>query len=170
MKRTLVPMLFALALACPALAQQKPAEKPAEPSVPKPDPLAEEYKKFEGPWQRTETTPNGQSYRIVKQAKGKKETLTVYDPAGNVVHQHQVDFRLEHSGKVRIYTYFNYEITAGPDKGLKAPQPVSYIYRFEGDQLIQVDGLLIGDRHPPMMYFWKRDRKESHELTAARRH
>lgn len=49
------------------------------------------------------------------------------------------------TGRLRIFTFFNNVITAGPQKGQIDKAPTSFVYRVTGDTFFEVNGLLIGD-------------------------
>ena len=116
---------------------------------------AEAIAEVQGKWVRTVTTPSG-TFRILKEHTGNKTTVTIMDADGRVVEAKKSEFRLENSGKVRIFTFFNNVITAGPQKGRTDNEPHSYIYRVAGDTFVEVNGLLIGDDAAPVAFTWER--------------
>ena len=59
-----------------------------------------------------------------------------------VVRSVEVEFRLERQGPVKIFTFYNQEITAGPEKGTKVEGSRSYIYRLTDDTFDEVWGFL----------------------------
>lgn len=115
----------------------------------------EELTKVQGKWGRTVETGTG-TIKIVKEHKGNKTTLTVMDSAGQVVEKKKSDFRVENTGKIRIFTYFNNAFTAGPNKGRADDAPQSYIYRVTGDTFVEVRGLLVGDDERRSAFTWER--------------
>jgi hypothetical protein len=58
------------------------------------------------------------------------------------VEAHSSVLEVERRGPVRVLTFFNSVVTAGPRKGATPPGPLSYIYRLEGDTFTEVWGLL----------------------------
>ena len=118
-------------------------------------PDAAELAKVQGKWGRQMKTANG-VVQIVKQHMGHKTTVTYLDAKGNVLAEKESEFRLELTGRVRIFTFFNNVVTAGPQKGQADKKPKSYIYRIEGDTFIEVNGLLVDDKGEPNVHIWKR--------------
>lgn len=116
---------------------------------------AKELAEVQGKWVRTMRTDSG-TFKVVKEHRGSKTTVTILDWEGNVVTAKKSEFRLEQTGKVRIFTFFNNVITAGPQKGQTDEAPHSYIYRVTGDTFVEVNGLLIGDDAEPVAFTWKR--------------
>jgi len=51
--------------------------------------------------------------RAVKEIKGNKETVTFYGEDNKLLRRHTVDFRLKKNGDIRVFTYFNMEVTEG---------------------------------------------------------
>src|SRR5215217_574887 len=124
----------------------------------------DDLKALQGTWERTQVLPEqpgepGKKVgKVVKVVAGNRETVTTYDAAGNVTYAHAVQFRLEREGKVRVFTFFNREVTAGPTKGQKVAEPSSYVYRLNGDTFEEVWGFLPGQE--------KRDLLRSEEHTS----
>ena len=116
---------------------------------------ATELAEVQGKWVRTIRTDSG-TFKVVKEHKGNKTTVTFMDSEGRIVQAKSSEFRLENSGKVRIFTFFNNLITAGPQKGRTNKEPHSYIYRVVGDTFVEVNGLLIDDDAAPVAFTWKR--------------
>lgn len=116
---------------------------------------AKELAEVQGKWERIMRTDNG-AFKVVKVHQGNETTLTIFDSEGAVVVAKRSEFRLEYTGKVRIFTFFNNVITAGPDKGQTDKEPHSYIYRITGDTFIEVNGLLIGDEADAVVFAWQR--------------
>jgi hypothetical protein len=129
------------------------AEVPIKPRghVAHPEELADVQKM----WVRTMKTDGG-TFRVVKEHKGNKTTVTFFDSEGTVVAAKRSEFRLENTGKVRIFTFFNNTTTAGPQKGQTNNEPRSYIYRVIGDTFVEVNGMLIGDDAEPLAFTWQR--------------
>jgi hypothetical protein len=119
-----------------------------------PPPLEEDLKALQGTWERTQVLPGQpgpQGGRVVKEVKGNRETVTSYDASGAETYAHAVEFRLEREGNVRVFTFFNREVTAGPAKGQKVAEPASYIYRLRGDTLEEVWGFLPGQERRELL-------------------
>ena len=112
-----------------------------------------------GKWERHAKNEAGQPHRIVKEHKAGKTTLTVYDEAGTIVYQHQSKYKLSRSGEIRIFTFFDMEATAGPDKGKKRSDTESYAYRINGDLFYEFRGVVLSDTTPPKIVVWKRVKK-----------
>lgn len=115
-----------------------------------------ELEKVQGKWERTVTTADGTPIRVVKEITGNSETVTYFGPNGKVLQAHRVEFKLETSGKVKIFTYFNGIVTAGPRKGSQKKDPTSYVYRVEDDMFFEVMGILVGSKEKPEIIVWKR--------------
>ena len=114
-----------------------------------------ELKAVQGQWERTVRTSEG-TFKIVKVHDGNATELSVYDADGNTVESKTSEFRLDVTGPVRIFTFFNNKITAGRGVGETSSQESSYVYRVVGDTFFEYHGLLVGDREPPMAFTWKR--------------
>jgi hypothetical protein len=114
-----------------------------------------ELAKVQGKWVRSVKTANG-PVQIIKEHKGQKTTLQFMDANGNVVASKISEFRLEKTGRVRVFTFFNNVVTSGPQKGQVDKEKKSYIYRIEGDSFIEANGLLLDDEGPALVYQWKR--------------
>ena len=121
---------------------------------------------LQGTWERTRVLPGQpgppgpQEGRVVKGVKGNRETVTTYDKEGKQTYAHSVEFRLERQGNVRVFTFFNREVTAGPSKGQKVAEPASYIYRLRGDTLEEVWGFLPGQETRELLAAkWRRVRQ-----------
>jgi hypothetical protein len=114
-----------------------------------------ELAKMQGTWVRTVETDDGK-VKLVKEHKGNWTSLTIYDSKGNVVAAKKSEFRLEQTGKVRIFTFFNNVITAGPQQGRVDKTPKSYIYRISDDTFYEVNGMLVGDGDEPISFAWRR--------------
>jgi hypothetical protein len=111
---------------------------------------------IQGSWELTFES-NGKTVRTVKEIKGNKTTLTRYDEKGDVIHAHTSEFKLDVSGRVRIHTFFNLEVTAGEGKGEKFQGPHSYVYALYGDTWIEVQGLLVDQLdNDARLYRWTR--------------
>lgn len=112
---------------------------------------------MQGLWVREYKNPAGALYRVEKLVEGDRDTVTHVDQNGNVIHAHQSDFKLERSGRVRIYTFSNSTAIAGPNIGGQRAGPESYVYRLQGKTMFEVWGLLEGDRRPLGVLVWKKE-------------
>jgi hypothetical protein len=125
-----------------------------------PPSVEDDLKALQGTWERTQMMPGQtgpQSGRVVKEVTGRRETVTSYDGEGKVTYAHAVEFRLERQGSVRVFTFFNREITAGPEKGRKVTEPASYIYRVRSDTFEEVWGFLPGQEQRELLAAkWRR--------------
>jgi len=123
-----------------------------------------ELNPLQGQWER-ELTPEDLKAglrRAVKEIKGNKETVTFYGEDNKLLRRHTVDFKLEKNGDIRVFTYFNMEVTDGDGKGNKRNDPVSYVYRVYEDRFFEVTGLLPGQEQQAVTVFlWKRLKKET---------
>ena len=121
--------------AAPAAASAPAARSAVASPAPQRAPgFAQDLKALQGQWESIEaqTGSPDEPARMVKEVSGNRETVTTYARDGRVLSAHVVDFRLEREGGVRVFTFSNREITAGPSKGQKFPQPTSYMYRLRG--------------------------------------
>ena len=109
----------------------------------------------QGQWTRQQQTKRG-LITIVKTHAGQATTLAAFDAAGNLLYEHQSEFKIERAGKLRLFIYFNKVVTAGPDKGKTSNQIRSYVYRVVDDHFVEVHGLQEGDKGRPSMVIWKR--------------
>ena len=126
--------------------------------------LLDELDAVQGEWVRTlegEEAVNAE--RAVKEIKGNKETITHYRKDGEIVAQWTVDFKLEKTEKIRLFTWQNLVVTNGQGKGRTLKGPFSYIYRVTDDAFVEIQGLLIGQSRKPAMRVWKRAKQESEE-------
>lgn len=113
-----------------------------------------------GAWERTVTTPQG-AYRFVKSHLEGKTTLHVTGPDGTVVESKTSEYRVSETDAVRIFTYFNNVVTAGPNAGRRAAGESSYIYRIDGDRFYEIHGLLKSDERPVQVIVWDRVQEEA---------
>jgi hypothetical protein len=120
------------------------------------DDNADELKRLQGRFERTFRNEAGTMFRAVTEMAGDQSTVTTYDDGGQVVESHRSTFKVEKRGPVRVLSYFNVAVTAGPAKGHQDPATRSYLYRLEGDVFTEVWGLLEGDVRPPHMFHWRR--------------
>ncbi len=154
MKRSLIALLFAVVSTTTFQVHADVAPK-ARPPAEDDDAQAKELAAVQGRWARTMETEGGK-IKVYKEHIGNKSIVTFMDSDGNVVGAKRSEFRLETTGDVRIFTFFNNVVTAGPQQGQIDAQPHSYIYRVVGDTFVEVNGMLIGDNRAPSAYTWTR--------------
>jgi hypothetical protein len=141
--------LAAIALcwvAVPARSQDAPAAGAPASSAKGTTTPAQDLKALQGRWERPllgDDDAHGAA-RVVKEVKGNRETVTYYDDAGKAVRATTADFKLEASGRVKLYTFSNLKVTQGEDTGDDgaAGRSLSYLYRVEGDLYFEAHGLL----------------------------
>lgn len=115
-----------------------------------------EVRRLQGRYERTVKNEAGTEFRVVKEVVGSQTTVTTYDDVGNVVEAATSTFKTEKRGEIRVWTYFNKLVTAGPAKGRQQLESRSYIYRSDDNNFAEVWGLLESDPTPPRMFVWKR--------------
>lgn len=120
------------------------------------DDLAKEMKKLEGRFERVFLNGAGVRFRTVKEEREGKSLVTTYDDVGNVVEAHTSEYKIEKRGPVRVFSFFNVTVTAGPQKGLTHAGTSTYIYRADEKGFAEVWGMLEGDERPPQMLVWRR--------------
>ena len=116
---------------------------------------------LEGKWERQQKGEDGEPLRIVKEHEAGRTTLTVYDEAGKVAHQHKSKYKLKETAQVRIFTYSDIVVTSGPNKGKTTAGPFSYVYRIAGDSFYEVREILLHDKGPPNIIVWKRVKRKN---------
>ena len=114
-----------------------------------------ESKRIQGRYERI-FTHSGAKLRSVLELAEDKSTVTTYDEAGTVVDAHTSTFKTEKRGPVRVFTFNNSVVTAGPNKGYSDSATRSYIYRLDDKTFTEVWGLLEGDESPPRMAVWRK--------------
>src|SRR4051794_7645250 len=100
MRQALTALAVMLAVALPASADD--------------DDLKDDLAKVQGKWSSVRTE-GGMTLRTTKEIKGNKEKITIADEDGAVLYAHENEFKLEKSGRARLFTYFNLRITEGPN-------------------------------------------------------
>lgn len=146
MKFTRILLLF-FVLITPALAAEPAPE--------------EDYRSVAGKWTRNDTAGTGAPLQVEQEIIGKKSIVRVFDLNGKLVHEHQAQFRLQRMEEVNVFIYFDLEVTAGPNKGKRQPQPRSFAYRIRNNQFIQIEGLLKNDpSQPRFLIWWKKTPRE----------
>ena len=153
------PMPWMIVAFCTALctalsAADRPAARP--PAEPPADKTAADQQAMQGRWTREEANRQGAVFRFEKLIDGNHDTLTQFDANGNTIHSHTATFKLKLDGNVRVFTFANLVVTAGPNLAAQVPGPHSYVYKLDGDTLYEIQGVLEGDRLPPFLRAWKR--------------
>ena len=115
-----------------------------------------EPRRLQGRYERRFTNDAGTEFRTIKDVAGDQETVTTYDDVGNVVEAHTSSIKVEKRGEVRVLSFYNVTVTAGPAKGRQLAETRSYIYRASDEHFAEVWGLLESDPGPPRMLIWKR--------------
>lgn len=129
--------------------------------------LSEELQEIQGAWEQVGKTRDGRQLRVLKEIDRTRETVTVIDKGGNLLHSHTVDIEVKTFGKVKIFTYRNYTVIAGPHTGQTRPG-ASYIYRVVGDTFREVTGFLEGDSGKPGIVIWKRVKPSNQQANNGR--
>lgn len=113
--------------------------------------VAVDLESIQGIWEVAEWNLR---FRAIKRIDGDRETLSVYDPDGRLVSEHVATLKLQRMGLVRVITWDS-EVTFGLTKGRKSRG--AYVYRVKDAQLLEIEGLLIGDEESePKTTAWKR--------------
>jgi hypothetical protein len=120
------------------------------------DDNADELKRLEGRYERTFANTAGTQFKVIKEVVGDQSVVTTYDDVNNVIDSHTSTIKVEKRGPVRVHSFFNLLVTAGPSKGEQQFETQSYIYRADDETFTEVWGLLEGDPSPPRMIYWKR--------------
>jgi len=120
--------------------------------------LREDESALQGRWEQQAMEGVGEKgQRVVKEVKGDTETVTTYDQGEKVIHAQTAKFRLRREGPVRVYTFYNRRVTAGPEQGRFRDSERSYLYKLRGDELHEVWGLLEGQEGREVAIIrWKR--------------
>ena len=122
--------------------------------------------KVEGTWERKTGDDVPGLHRATKVVIGTHEVVTYYGAGDEVLRAHEVDFKLENRDGVKIFTFSNWTGTAGPDKGHKAPEQISYIYRVDDNTFIEVWGFLPGqEQRSPRLLMWVKKPPQSAEVS-----
>jgi len=120
------------------------------------DDSAAELKRLEGRFERYATNAGGVRFRTVRDVVGDQSTVSTFDDVGNLVESHTSTIKVEKRGPVRVLSFFNLLVTAGPNKGHTQLGTSTYIYRLEGDVFTEAWGFLEGDSSPPRVFEWQR--------------
>jgi hypothetical protein len=145
-----------LVLSLTSIAADRPAE--SLPENPPADPTAADLQGMQGNWTREFTNRQGAPMRLEKLIDGNRDTVDEFDTNGNKIRSHSANFKLKLEGSVRIFTFSNLVVNAGPDLGAQFPGPTSFIYKLDGDTMYEVWGLLDGNKNPPLVFVWKRNK------------
>lgn len=111
-------------------------------------------KAVQGKWVRFQNAPGGK-VTLIKEHRDQKTILTAYDERKRVLYSHTSEFTVEQSGRVKVFTFRNRTVTAGPDKGQQQKEPMSYVYRVVDGKFLEVRGVLDDDPNPPAMILWE---------------
>jgi hypothetical protein len=112
--------------------------------------LKKDLEKMQGKWEGRRTGPDGKEYRLLKEIKGNKETVSYLGDKDQVEISWSVDFKLERSGKARVFRYSNMKLLEGPNRGQEVKGESSYIYRVTDDYFFEVVGFLEGQEKMPI--------------------
>lgn len=115
-----------------------------------------EIRRLQGRYERTFKNEAGTEFRVVKEVAGDQSTVTTFDDVGNVLEAHTSTFKTEKRGEVRVWLFFNVQVTAGPAKGRQLLETRSFIYRADDNIFAEVSGFLESDPSPQRMFIWKR--------------
>jgi len=146
---TAVGMFACIAMVGTALAAGGEGKPDSEAAI-----LKDDLRNLQGRWELV-LKSRGRSVRSIQSIEGNKSTVTRYDEKGAVLEAHTAEFTLSISGRARIFSYFNYVFTAGPDKGRRGPER-AYIYRVDGDWFFEARGLLVDQGEGVRLNRWKR--------------
>lgn len=156
-------LLIAGASLCRAADPQSAALKEDAPRVERPvdpteaTPAEQDLAEMQGVWLYEYANAAGVKMRVEKKVDGESDVVTQYDAAGNVVYSHASTFQLERHGPLRVFTILTSVVTAGPDMGMQRGKlPRSFVYRIEGNKMMEVWGLLEVDRGPPRVILWQK--------------
>src|SRR5262249_16415443 len=95
------------------------------------DDQVDDLKQLAGRYETTFTNNEGSVFSIVMEIDGDQQVATTYDDVGNVVMGHTATIKVARRGPVRVFSYFNVIFLAGPRKGEKHFETVSYVYRVD---------------------------------------
>lgn len=113
--------------------------------------------KVQGLWERKTGHDIPGLRRATKEIRGTHEVVTYFGDEDKLLGAHEVDLNVERRNGIRIFTYSNWVGTAGPEKGHKSPQPVSYIYRADDNTFTEVWGFMPGQEgRAPLVLMWVR--------------
>lgn len=115
---------------------------------------------LQGEWSRSVMDQDGNRYRVVKQIAGNEETVSVYK-GDELVRQHRVDFAVTQTEHVQIFTYTNYTVTAGPDRGARRQGSFSYLFQIRDDRWYEVHGLMNGEEGPVQVVQYERVKQDA---------
>lgn len=154
-----LPMVIAALLSAAALRAAEPAATPKDkPSDEKQ--AQQDLKQIQGIWVRTERSGLFSSRRITKNIQGDRETVTYYNSDGSVEHAHAVTFAVRRAGPVRIFSFSDQEMTAGPDQGKKTDARGEYVYKVVGETFVEIWGVLGDEDRDPEVLRWQRAKAE----------
>ncbi len=112
--------------------------------------------KLQGKWETT-LRAGGRTILNVQTIKGTKSTVERFDEKGELLQSHTADFKLNVNDQVRVFTFFDLRVTAGPQKGKGFNGPLSFIYVLKPAVWIEARGLMADQRDgEPRLMIWKR--------------
>ena len=118
---------------------------------------SEDLANVQGMWERRTGHDVPGLKWATKEIHGNHEVITYYGADNQVLSAHEVDFKLQRVDGIKVFTYFNWVATAGPQKGHKSTGVVSYIYRVDENTYIEVWGFTPRqETRPPLVMIWVR--------------
>lgn len=120
------------------------------------DAAKEDLAALRGKWEMTLRTRDG-VIRSVQTIAGTTSMVDRYDAAGKLIQSHTAQFKLRVTDQIKVFTYFDLEVTAGPNKGLIFKGPLSFIYVLNRDSWVEARGILVDQEDgEPRLMVWKR--------------
>jgi hypothetical protein len=120
------------------------------------DAVRRDLAELRGKWEMTVRTKDG-ILRSVQTIDGTASTVDRYDARNELLESHTAKFKLQITDQIRVFTYFDLEVTAGPRKGLGFKGPLSFIYTLDRDSFVEARGLLANQEDgEPRLLVWKR--------------
>jgi hypothetical protein len=117
--------------------------------------LKQDLARLQGTWE-IRGRMQGRWVRSVQAIQGNQSTVTRYDENGKVLAAHTAQFALSRDGRVRLFTFWNQEFTAGPNKGKTRAERRSFVYRVDANTFYEARGLLVDEPESPGLNLWKR--------------
>jgi hypothetical protein len=117
----------------------------------------EDLAKVQGIWASEVRDRQGKLVgRVVKYIKGNKEMVVQERADGQLTGSHRVEFEVSRVEGIRLYRFFNGEVTDGAQKGQKMG-PYTYVYRVDDDTFTEVFGFSVGEeKRAPVLHIYKR--------------
>lgn len=121
-----------------------------------PDEVQRDLAKLQGKWE-TMLRAGGQTIHNVQTIKDTTSTVERFDEQGVLLHRHTADFKLSVKDQIRVFTFFDLRVTAGPQKGRGFKGPLSFIYVLKPSAWIEARGLLTDQNDgDPRLMTWQR--------------